>query len=91
MTSLQLRNCEFAFECDAEWDKLAETENVKIRFCNDCEKQVHHCVDDKELVYAIRANLCVAIEQPYPQTKKTEHRMLMGSMRYREPEKLKET
>lgn len=64
--TLQLRNCEFAFQCNAEWDKLAETGQDSVRFCNECEKEVHRCETDDELLRAIRSNLCVAIPSPYP-------------------------
>jgi hypothetical protein len=81
--TLQLRNCEFAFQCNAEWEKLAETDYEQIRFCDKCQKEVHHCVTDEELLRAIRSNLCVAIAQPYPLTASTKRTMLMGSMRVR--------
>ena len=60
--TLQLRNCEFAFQCNAEWDKLAETGEDSVRFCNECEKEVHRCKTDDELLRAIRSNLCVIDE-----------------------------
>lgn len=81
--TLQLRNCEFAFQCDAKWEKLAETGDEQIRFCDHCQKEVHHCVTDEELLRAIRSNLCVAIAPPYPRKSSTERTMLMGSMRVR--------
>ena len=83
MTTLQLRNCEFAFQCEAKWDELAATAKDKVRFCNECEKEVHRCDTDDELVVAIKSNLCVAIQAPYPASKSTPPRMLLGSIRAR--------
>lgn len=84
--TMQLRNCEFAFRCNAKWEELAPTGRFSVRFCNDCEKEVHRCDTEEELLQAIRSNLCVAISQPYPQAGEEEFRMLMGSMRARTPD-----
>jgi hypothetical protein len=83
MTTMQLRNCEFAFKCDAKWDDLDVTGEDKIRFCNECEKQVHRCDTDDELVGAIKSNLCVAIQAPYSPQQQEPRRMLLGSLRVR--------
>ncbi len=72
-TKYQLRNCKFAFQCNADWDELAETNEKRVRFCNQCQKQVHFCDTDEQLVLAIKSNLCVAIEPPF---QKTERLML---------------
>lgn len=58
---LTIRNCVFAFKCTAQWDKLMPTDDDKIHFCQDCQKEVHLCEDDDELVVAVRLNRCVAI------------------------------
>jgi hypothetical protein len=81
--TLQLRNCEFAYQCEAKWEKLGETDDQAIRFCDQCQKEVHRCVTDDELLRAIRSNLCVAIEPPYPLKASVERTMLVGSMRVR--------
>jgi hypothetical protein len=78
-TKIQFRNCEFAFKCDADWDALDETDDQFIRFCNQCQKQVHYCVNDKQLLNAIKANLCVAINPPFEKPV----RLMLGSMRVR--------
>ena len=61
----QFRNCKFAFRCNADWFELDETQDEKIRFCNDCQRQVHLCDTEEKLTNAIKSNLCVAIEPPY--------------------------
>lgn len=65
----QIRNCEIAFKCEAEWEDLYETKEKRIRFCNHCQKQVHFCDTDELLVHAIKSNLCVAIETPFNKLK----------------------
>ncbi len=63
MSDLTIRNCIFAFKCTAVWDELDDTADESIRFCQDCQKEVHYCSDDDEMVTAVRLNRCVAIEK----------------------------
>jgi len=58
---LTIRNCTFAFKCTAKWYELTSTDNDKINFCQDCQREVHLCEDDEELANAVRLNRCVAI------------------------------
>lgn len=73
---LTIRNCVFAFKCTAQWDELTLTDDDKIHFCQDCQKEVHLCEDDDELVVAVRLNRCVAI---YREEAGQRH-MLLGDM-----------
>lgn len=59
----EIRNCTFAYRCVADWEKLEDIDKEKIRFCKDCEQEVHFCEDDKELTEAVRENFCVAFER----------------------------
>lgn len=56
-----IRNCIFAFKCTAKWDDLISTDDDKVHFCNGCQKEVHLCEDDDELVKSVRLNRCIAI------------------------------
>ena len=56
-----IRNCVFAFKCTAKWDELTPTDDDKIHFCGYCQKEVHLCEDDEELVKSVRLNRCIAI------------------------------
>jgi len=56
-----IRNCIFAFRCDKTWDELEETNSKKIRFCGDCQREVHFCRTNKELKDAIVKNHCVTV------------------------------
>ena len=58
---LTIRNCIFAFKCTAKWSDLTPTDDDKINFCHDCQKEVHLCEDDDELAKSVRLNRCVAI------------------------------
>lgn len=58
----RIRNCRFAFKCQQKWEELDETSNDSIRFCNECQKEVHLSIDDDTLVENIRLNRCVAID-----------------------------
>ena len=60
-----IRNCSFAFKCEMQWKKLRETEDRKIRFCKNCQKEVYFCESDEELVDAIHRNKCICIYTPF--------------------------
>jgi hypothetical protein len=56
-----IRNCVFAFQCTRTWDSLRPTGSQGIRFCDDCQREVHFCRDARALSRAIALNRCVAI------------------------------
>jgi hypothetical protein len=60
-SDLTIRNCIFAFKCTAKWYELMPTDDDKVHFCNGCQKEVHLCEDDDELVKSVRLNRCIAI------------------------------
>lgn len=60
-----IRNCVFAFKCTAKWDDLMPTDDDKVHFCNECQKEVHLCEDDDELLASVRLNRCIAIYRQY--------------------------
>ena len=67
-----IRNCIFAFKCTAKWYELTPTDDDKVHFCNGCQKEVHLCEDDDELVKSVRLNRCIAIYR--------EGDMMMGDL-----------
>ncbi len=71
--SLTIRNCRFAFKCDKDWDSLGYLGNDDVRFCQTCQKEVHFCNDDDELIQNIKLNRCVAFFNDNGQ-------MLLGEM-----------
>ena len=56
-----IRNCIFSFKCTAKWYELTPTDDDKVHFCNGCQKEVHLCEDNDELVKSVRLNRCIAI------------------------------
>ena len=63
--SITISNCSFAYKCQMQWENLYETENENIKFCKDCQKEVHYCETDEELLEAIKRNKCVSILAPF--------------------------
>lgn len=63
MRNVTLRNCTFAYKCTKQWEKLEETDQKSIRFCCDCQNEVHYCEDDQELLKSIKLNRCVAFSR----------------------------
>jgi len=76
--STTIRNCTFAFKCEAHWEDLEILDYDDIRFCNTCQKEVHFCHSDVDLVKNIHLNRCVAI-----------NRVEIVEMGYFNPDKLK--
>jgi hypothetical protein len=53
-------NCKFEYKCDLDWDLLNETQDPKIRFCNQCKKEVKLCLSNNEIDRAWETGTCVA-------------------------------
>lgn len=61
----EIRNCEFRFQCTKTWDSLKPTEDLSVRFCDQCQRTVHYCSTPTQLHDAIVKNRCVAAEIRY--------------------------
>lgn len=62
LENITLRNCTFAFRCNANWGTMIKTDSDgRIKFCSDCQKQVYLCETDDELIDHVVNNHCVAI------------------------------
>ena len=57
-------NCEFKvkYKCPLLWKDLQGTENPDARYCNECEKEVYRCNDEKEVKKHIELKHCIATE-----------------------------
>ena len=57
-------NCEFQFEykCPLEWKNLNKTKDSKVRFCNECNKNVYRCRTEKDIDKHVELNHCIAID-----------------------------
>lgn len=59
MTKEYIRNCSWGYSCEQFWEVLDDTQDPQIKFCNDCQKEVHRCETKEELVNNIAMNRCV--------------------------------
>jgi hypothetical protein len=68
ISDMTIRNCVFAFKCNAKWEEMKvvsedHIRDVEVRFCDSCQKEVYFCSDDDELARNVRLNRCIAIER----------------------------
>ena len=80
-SDLTIRNCTFAYKCAADWDLLQTTNDDSIRFCNECQREVHYCEDDDELAHCVKLNRCIAIYKE-DSAEKGNPKMLLGDVTY---------
>lgn len=59
-TNHQFINCEFEFKCPKNWFDLAPTYDVKVKFCETCNQNVHLCVTQEELDGHAKQRHCIA-------------------------------
>ena len=61
-----IENCEYSveYECPLEWKNLKKTDDSKIRFCNECNKNVYRCKIEKDMDEHIKLNHCIAVNEP---------------------------
>jgi len=53
-------NCELEFECPKDWFGLDLTNKAGIKHCNQCQQDVHLCINQEELDEAIAQKHCIA-------------------------------
>ena len=76
----EIRNCTVRFKCPKLWRMLTETEDPKIRFCEQCAKQVYLVETEAELGMHSSAGRCVAILNLSRQHKDYGKETLMGDI-----------
>jgi hypothetical protein len=59
---MDIRNCDIKFRCPMSWSDLSKTNDESIRYCSECDRGVHFCIDEHELLIAMRNDWCVAID-----------------------------
>ena len=61
--NIYIDNCEYTFEykCPLEWKNLNKTKDSKVRFCDECNKNVYRCRTDEDIDKHIQLNHCIAI------------------------------
>ena len=78
--NITIRNCTFAFRCKADWDKMTPTDlDGRVRFCLDCQREVHLCESDQELIHNVVNNRCIALVRVL----RGEKKRLLGDVRVR--------
>ena len=65
MSKSLIRNCQFKFKCKQQWGSLIPTDDIKVRNCKECDRTVHLCDNDVELIEAMKLDQCVAIPKHY--------------------------
>lgn len=67
--------CIVNYQCPKDWDELQKTDEVSVRFCGECKKEVHFCVDEEALELTAAEGLCIAVPIE-------EEGVLMGDIDY---------
>lgn len=55
-----IENCPLTFKCTQEWESLADTSKVNIKFCNECKSKVYLITSDAELKHHSALQHCIA-------------------------------
>ena len=63
--NVTIRNCSFAYKCNMDFEELNSTDDKNIKFCTQCQREVHYCATEDELIDALQRNKCIAIYNPY--------------------------
>lgn len=58
-----LQRVAWDFLCPKTWDKLQETHDPKIRFCQSCRQDVHLITTAEELEQVISVRCCISIQE----------------------------
>lgn len=53
-------NCELEYECSKNWFELEPSNKAGVKHCRQCKNDVHLCINQEELNYAILQKRCIA-------------------------------
>jgi uncharacterized protein (TIGR02996 family) len=80
-------NCrlKFGFRCPLRWERLRVTDDDRVRFCNSCKQEVHHCHSIDEARTEAQAGRCVAVDsrlarEPGDLEPETTEELVMGML-----------
>jgi hypothetical protein len=61
----EIRGClpQFRFQCPQHWLALQPTSDKRIRFCSECQRDVHWCDDNESACSLGREGKCVALSE----------------------------
>jgi hypothetical protein len=67
------------FICSKKWTELQPTDELTIKYCGSCNKEVHLCETEEGLEIALLNNLCIAFTNDASDELITPHRhMTLG-------------
>lgn len=61
-----IENCDFSYLCPKQWEKLEATDQPTVRFCENCQKNVHYCTTVREARDLASEGHCVAVDPRQP-------------------------
>jgi hypothetical protein len=53
-------NCEFEFECPMNWFDLTATNDSEVKYCGNCNNDVHLCLTQEDLDTHTEQRHCIA-------------------------------
>ena len=59
---VNINNCKIKFRCRQSWDSLIGTDRADIKYCSECDRGVHYCTGEAELIEAEKNDWCVALD-----------------------------
>ncbi|CAM4202015.1 hypothetical protein [Vibrio neonatus] len=62
MSKQYIRNCALGFSCTSSWKNLSKTRAEEVRFCETCQREVHWCDDEQELMENVTLNRTVSFK-----------------------------
>lgn len=71
-------SCAFAFKCPKTWNRLTPTANSGIRYCSECNREVHLALTEEDFRRHAEGKRCVAVKVLTPDT--AEPAYLVGSL-----------
>ena len=84
---------EFTYRCPQRWDTLQLTDDANVRYCSECERNVHYCQTAREAQNLADRGECVAIDSrlarlPLSLVRRREGGRLLGRVAPRIPPRL---
>ena len=73
-----IRNCSWGYSCDAVWENLSKTDNEGVKFCDNCQREVHNSTSHEELAKNISLNRCVRFTSDLISTSNNRELQLTG-------------
>ncbi len=76
----EIRNCTVNFQCPKLWERLATTDDPKVRFCDQCLEHVYLVQSEEELAEQSAHRRCVAILNLSPEHAAYSFEGLLGEI-----------